>query len=309
LLTWEPHLCPDDDDWFNLQEIIIAKIHKRIRKEVADWDVKNSIFADIQKELVQHFQERFHLMEDQLGALEGELVGTGRGTYDTLVLRKQLRKQLSLQAPAFSWTQKLMMGIAAPVLLPLGMLAGVLLLPVAGSRAARDRMEDARLLSEYRANKADFMATQTDEILEQFLQKEHLNKLIHDQLKAVKQNVETLIGASPKRIEADRNMIQKLSTERQSTELSINHNYKPLYQTLVGLQGKLDLFYVLDVRKYETRMEELSWDPMSPPVASGTFSDVYKANWNGRQVAMKVPRETINELNVSEMLMEEDTFR
>lgn len=292
----------------------MAKVHKKIRKEVSDWDVKNQVFEQIQKELIQHFQERFHLMEDQLGALEGEMIGTGRGTYDTLVLRKSLRKQLSLQTPSFSLTQKLAIGLAAPVLVPLGVIAGVFLLPVAGYRAIRDKLEDARQLREYRANKAETLSIMTDDILENFLQKENLNKLVQDQLKIVMQNVETMVNAIPKLIEADQMMIEKLATERRSLELSINQDYKPLYQKLLQQQGRLDLFYLLKVRKYPAEVRELQWDPVSPPIASGAFSDVYKGIWKPhdgteKKVAIKVPRDTLDERNVSTLLMEEEVVR
>ena len=58
------------------------------------------------------------------------------------MLRKALRKTVAIPSPAFTLGQKLAIGFAAPVLLPLGVIAGVFMLPVAGLRALRAKLED-----------------------------------------------------------------------------------------------------------------------------------------------------------------------
>ena len=68
------------------------------------------------------------------------------------------------------------------------------------------------------------------------------------------------------------------------------------------------------VRKYDISFSSLDWDPASPPIASGTFGDVYAARWHmdsgeEREVAIKVRREILDEGNVTDILLEEDNLR
>ena len=68
------------------------------------------------------------------------------------------------------------------------------------------------------------------------------------------------------------------------------------------------------MRQYDVPFSALEWDPSCPPLASGTFSDVYYARWNTsdgkqREVAIKVHRDVLDEANVTDVLMEEDNLR
>ena len=96
--------------------------------------------------------------------------------------------------------------------------------------------------------------------------------------------------------------------------MSLAEQYLPTYEKCVELQGKLDFFYTCEVRQYDVKFEQLEWDPSAPPISAGSFGDVYKGRWrreNGEtlDVAMKIRRETVNEKNVSEMLIEEENLR
>ena len=66
--------------------------------------------------------------------------------------------------PNLTLQQKIALGVAAPILIPLGVVAGVILLPVAAGRAIRNKIHDVRLLREYRENKLDAMSTMTEEV-------------------------------------------------------------------------------------------------------------------------------------------------
>ena len=55
----------------------MAKVNKKIRREVNEWDSKNNIFRDLQVELVQKFRDEFELMEDQLAIVESDMMGKG----------------------------------------------------------------------------------------------------------------------------------------------------------------------------------------------------------------------------------------
>ena len=66
--------------------------------------------------------------------------------------------------PNLTLQQKIALGIAAPILIPLGVVAGVILLPVAAGRAIRNKIHDVQLLREYRENKLEAMSTMTEEV-------------------------------------------------------------------------------------------------------------------------------------------------
>ena len=196
----------------------------------------------------------------------------------------------------------------------LNLFSGMFVLPVAGIKAIRSKLQDLQYLKEYRACKVETMALMTDEILESFLERTSLSKLIVDQLQLVTQNVNCMIGSIPNIIDADRIMINRLQEEREATETSLAEQYLPLYQKCQALQGKLDYFYATKVRKYDISFDQLEWDAASPPIASGSYGDVYAALWHmpsgeERKVAMKVRREIIDECNVSDILLEEGNLR
>ena len=310
-MQWDEGECPDGDDWDVLHEVLISKVNKRIRREVNDWDQKNGIFMDIQRELLERFREEFELMEDQLGIIEGGMTCRG-GRPDATCMNQALRK-INL-GPSFTTGQKVALGLAAPILIPLGVVAGMFFLPIAAVRGIRAKLEDMKLLGEYRKNKTETAAVLTDEILENFLDKNNLGKLIQDQLQAVMKNVDTMIQAIPNLIEADRIMISKLQEERVATEVSLAEEYLPMYQKCLELQGQLDLFYIDKVREYEIKFDDLEWDPASPPISSGTFGDVYTARWKRQDgqttgVAIKIRREVMDAKNVTDILIEEENLR
>ena len=313
LMHWEESECPDGDDWDLLQELLVARVNKRIRREVHEWDTKNGIFMDIQLDLLQKFQDEFSLMEDQLGIIEGGMVGRGGRPGDTISYMRPFSNK-GYKTPMFNTTQKIAIGLAMPVLVPLGVVAGMFVLPVAGVRAIRAKLQEMRLLKEYRQNKSEALAVMTDEILENFLERSNLTKLIQSQLQVVTKSLDRMIRSIPAIIDADRIMIDKLQQEREKTEVSLAEEYIPYYQKCLELQGKLDYFFVSNIRQYDVAFSDVTWDPSCPPIASGTFGDVYPARWRGddgseKQSAIKIRREHVDERNVSDILIEEDNLR
>jgi dimethylaniline monooxygenase (N-oxide forming) len=214
----------------------------------------------------------------------------------------------------FSTTQKIVIGLAMPVLVPLGVVAGMFVLPVAGVRAIRAKLQEMRLLNEYRQNKPETLAVMTDEILESFLEKNNLGKLIQTQLQVVTKSLDRMIKSIPTIIEADRLMIDRLQQERVASEVSLAEKYIPYYQRCLELLGKLDYFYVANIRQYDAAFSDITCDPSLPPIASGTFGDVYAARWcygdgTDKECAIKIWREHVDEKNVSDILTEEDNLR
>ena len=132
---------------------------------------------------------------------------------------------------------------AIPVAVP-----GMFMLPVAGVKAINAKLADLQSLKEYRLCKVETMALMTDQILESFLDRSSLSKLIGDQMQIVTQNVDAMIRSIPNIIEGDRVMINKLQEEREATETSLAEQYLPLYQKCQALQGRLDYFYAAKVR-------------------------------------------------------------
>ena len=55
-----------------------------------------------------------------------------------------------------------------PVLLPLGVLAGILVLPIAGVRAIKNKIDEANQMKEYRADKTTYMAILTDDMMNSY---------------------------------------------------------------------------------------------------------------------------------------------
>ncbi len=313
LMVWEEQDCPIGEDWDALQEILVSRVNKRIRREVNDWDNAGDVFTNIQSDMIQKFQEEFELMEDQLGAIEGNMVG--KADVHAVEKSAQLRKmKLEAATPILTTNQKIALGIAAPILIPLGVVVGLFALPIAGVNAIKNKLEEMRLLKDYKDNKSATMSVMTKDVLSKFIDKTSLSKLIREQLQTVSLNVENLISSIPMIIEADRILIERLQHERTASHSSLAEEYLPLYMIVSELQGKLDVFYAEKVRTYDFKYEDITWDPKSKPVSSGIFGDVYNGkmlNKEGKKVpcCVKVRRETLNQKNITDVIIEEENFR
>ena len=312
LTCWEDNECPEGEDWDALNEVLMAKVNRRIRREVSEWDAKNKVFSEIQTDMLSKFQEEFSLMEDQLGILEGNLVGGNKqeNLEDTYAAIRALK--LEAASSGLTMNQKIALGLAAPLLLPLGVVVGLFALPVAGVRALRAKLEEMRLLKNYRTNKTEALSVMTDDVLSGFIERNNLQKLIREQLSNVTTNVETLIRTIPTLIEADRNLILKLQEERTASEVSLAEEYLPLYFNCLQLLGKLDLYYVRNIRTFEYQSGEVEWNTNSPVVSCGEFGTMYQCKVKGDQgwydACVRVRQRLAND-TVTEILMEEEYLR
>ena len=261
--------------------------------------------------MLHKFQQEFELMEDQLSVIEGNMMGTRNTRVDAQAALRQMRLQ---RRPSLTKGQKIALGLAAPILLPLGVVAGFFVLPVAGVRAIRNKLSEMKLLKSYRENKEKTLTTMTQEILNTFIDKGALSRLIREQLQVVTANTETMLTAIPNIVLADRILIEKLQEERNQSEVALAEQLLPMYQRCIEHQGKLDLFFAEKIRTYDVDFKDLDWDPSRPPLASGSFGDVYSAIWkngndNGLPVAIKIRREALDQSNITELLVEEENLR
>ena len=55
-----------------------------------------------------------------------------------------------------------------PVLLPLGVIAGILILPIAGVRAIKNQIDELQQMKEYKSDKTGYMAVLTDDMMNSY---------------------------------------------------------------------------------------------------------------------------------------------
>lgn len=288
------------------------KVKKRIRREVNDWDNKNGVFSDIQSELIERFQQEFELMEDQLGIIEGGMIGsTKTRPTDNYEAIRQLKLEAAL--PVLTTNQKIALGIAAPFLLPIGVVVGLFALPVAGVRALKNKLEEMRLLKEYQENKTRVMGVVTDDVLASFIDNNNLTKLIREQLDSLSTNAELMMKAIPKLIEADRMLLNKLQEQRAASEMALVEELLPMFHKCQSLQAMLDLYYVEQVRTYDTDPADIVYcNPV--PLSSGLFGDIYQAtlqedDGKRKDICIKYRKDHLSAKNISEVLIEEENLR
>ena len=273
--------------------------------------MKNCIFLELEINLIQKFQQEFELMEDQLAIVEGKMLGRGIKALDATCIFD--KPSLTFPPGLLTTKQKIFLGLAVPVLLPLSIITGIVLFPIAGLQVFKSKMEDLKQLKLYKDNKVDYMATLTDEILEEFLKRNNLSKLIQDQLQQVSNNVDLLFKSIPNIVEADRVMIQKLQGERENLETALVDDYIPLHLKCQELLGSLNYLYITSVRRYDISIHDLKWDTADVPISSGSYGDVYKASLekDGRaqNVAIKIRHEHVHPQNATEVLLEEENLR
>ena len=288
-----------------------AKITRRIRQEVSDWDSRHQLFSEIQTEMMKQFQDHFELMENQLCAIEGEMLGKDKTIADVMGSLRALHHN-----PGFldqlSTVQKVCLGLAMPILLPLGVLASVLVLPFAGLKVITSKLDEARMLKEYKNDRTTAMAKATQEHLSQYGERKILKKVVRAQMQALMGGVEKLVNTIPSIIETDRTLINKLQRQRQQSETSLAEDYLPLLQECKKLCGHLDLFYATQTKMWDLSLNDIEIDPIL--VRTNKWLDIYKGilqrpSQAGTTVAVLKRHAPLNMRHVSDQLMQAEHMR
>lgn len=130
LWTWDdvPSVC-EDDLWLDMEPEIDCTIERRLADLLREWDEGNNMFQQVQGELLNTFKEEFLILESQLCNIEQLIQNDDMSLSDKS--DEETTKYLSIAENVdtsenifdfnLSTLQKIALGFAAPVLVPMAM--------------------------------------------------------------------------------------------------------------------------------------------------------------------------------------------
>lgn len=184
--------------WSDTEAAIRQKIQLRLRHEMLSWE-RNTKFFEVQRpRLIQLFEHRFRGIKTRLSSVE------------TMISRHDSRLDISdsdspshcsqstmaddaglalpLMLPfniTLHWRQKLAIGLAAPLLIPLAFAAALLGLPIIGGLAAKEfvseKLSESKI-REYKANRTAYLQRRTKEAIKAFVKSTNLDEFVQSQL-------------------------------------------------------------------------------------------------------------------------------
>ncbi|CAH1255340.1 MAP3K12 [Branchiostoma lanceolatum] len=309
LCHWKVEETPDVHDLESLEHETQKLIQKRLEETVNAWEREHKLVKMAQEKITELFKKEFHILDDEFMEIEKTFLLSGELSNMEDINVGLIGTEMSVEnnQGQFSAKEMAIIGLTAPVWIPLAIVAGVIALPILGSMAAQSKIKEWTELSKYRANRVAHM----EECTKLYLN--HVNTgYIHDivvgQLSNLHNYLDQLKDAIPKLINADKKLIENLRTETREGSQLIKM-YRPINSRGELLLGQLELFRAVNMKTYDVQVRELQdWD-RTRPIASGSFADVYSARLHGRSVALKVTRCPLTDDNTLEVLQEEEIMR
>ena len=274
-------------------------LKNRLGEIIEEWEEDNKVFKNTRESLVQHFQQRYNLVEEQLRDLQGAAIDDNDVP--------------ETDPTAWTTTQKVILGISSPIWFPLGQVALVIGSPIVGMLAIRSKIKEKEKLKKYEENKCGFMAQKSAVYLEAAKEEGALKPFVKDQMKEANLCLKQIEARIPELIEADRMLYKQLSEETRSKK-EIQDLYQPIADDGSHLRGHLAVFGMREVRSVDVCNEELDWrEEKSSLLGRGVFGAVYQGTIRRQgivqPVALKVCNGVLDERNASIVMGEVDLLR
>ena len=289
--------------WEVTHSQIVKVISSRLREIIQQWEEDNQVFTNARESLVQHFQQRYNFVGEQL-----------RNLQDTVVANNvEVRQAAPIDSAGFGLGEKIVIGVTSPIWFPLGLVSLVIGAPIVGALAIKEKLEDKRQIKKYEENKCPFMAKQSIIYLTLFRNETVLRSFVKDQLEDAQLCLRQIEARIPELIQADKMLCEQLRDETRSKE-EIQKFYQPIIDEGSRLRGQLAVFGILEVRGSDISSEELDWkQDTSSRLGCGVFGAVYQGTMRRhgfvRPVALKVCNEVLEAKNASEILAEVELLR
>ena len=298
-----------ESSWEVTGNEIMKTLSRRLREVIEQWEEDNKVFTNARESLVQHFQQRYNLVEGQLKNLQGAVTSDNVDvTSDNVDVPHNAPLDLG-----FTLGEKVIIGVTSPIWFPLGLVALIIGTPVVGIMAIKEKVEDKRKIKKYEADKCAFMVKESAKYLDAAKDEFVLQTFVKDQLEDARVCLKQIEVRIPELIQADRKLCEQLMDETRSQK-DIEDLYKPIMDEGSYLRGKLAVFGMREVRADDISSKELEWkEDTSSRLGCGAFGSVYqgKLRRHGevQTVALKVCNEVLNENNASLIMAEVELLR
>ncbi len=298
-----------ENSWEETKNYVQIALVKRLQNVIALWEEENGVFAEARTSLIKSFQQRFNFVEGQLRNLESSVLAEAAASPSSSL---RLPDNLNIWSP-LSVAEKVIIGVTSPIWVPIGLVALIVSAPVVGVMAIVRSLQHWNKKREYERDKCGFMARASKGYLTESAEEQNLRSYVVEQLKESQVCLKQAVARIPELIEADKMLCQQLKDEERSQK-EIEDLYQPLFERSLQLRGRTALFYIKEVRATDISCSNLEWKKdRSSLLGTGAFSFVYRGKLKLRgeeqPVALKVLKETLNDVNASAFLDETETLR
>ena len=302
--SWTLDDVPNTEQSWELTKNYIQKaLMRRLQEKIKEWEEKNHIFSDARASLIQYFQERFSYVEGQLRVLEGSVLAGDAAS----------SASHSLVLDDFSAPEKVMIGVASPIWVPVGLVVSVVSVPVVGAIALKEKIKNTNKTRQYNKDRCAFMEKASQKYLNESAEEQHLKSFVMEQLKEAQVCLKQVLDRIPQLIEEDKMLCQQLRDENRSKK-EVEDFYQLLHKKSVQIRDEMALFGIKEVRTMDISCDDLEWKD-NALLALGTFAAVYrgKLKMQGKDkpvdVAVKVWNEELNGDTASGFLSEAEILR
>ena len=228
----------------SLHEKMSAKVSKRIKTEINEWDVENHKFQKINDALIAIFKKEFRSMETERLNIERGFQGEEDAMKTILNEVRAVEEVDEINDDLFTTNEKLAIGLTSPLWVPIGLVISLFALPVAGIMALHKKRKEKKALKEMKENIERGMADLTDTMLRELVASPKLKEALQDKLQELMQTFDALLEEIPRFIDADRKMLRKMESEVFDRSKELVETYRPLYDDVQCLIADMNCIYL-----------------------------------------------------------------
>ncbi len=315
--TWSDKDMPDIDDRhktnvMKIKEIYSNCIGERLEAFLQKWEKSEGLFKKAHEDLERRFHQGFCDFEENIHAIDHVLVGESRDEFMSFEVRPgRLRSPLDPRMKKFL---VLTLGIFMPVLIPVGLAAGVLSVPVFGFLVIEKHLKELQL----RNNSIKALTEISTEFLDAFITHEVSNH-VRDKFSVETNRISKIKKCHQQLIAKYEQRCKDLTKSKdEARDKETLEKYGPLYGKLKKMNQELMFDAIqneiqvmscqIDVRR---RCYECS---ESDKLGEGTYGTVFKGRFTPpgqaeRDVAVKKLQKTSDPSNVASFLREADMLK
>ena len=155
--TWTLDEVPNAEScyWEVTQSNITKVLQKRLREIIELWEEDKQVFSDARKSLVQHSQQWYNIVEEQLRNLQSAVTNDGQDVPEPISPKEGL-----------TTGKKVVIGVTSPIWVPVSLVTLLISIPVVGVLGIINRLGERSRLQKYKRDKCAFMAKASADYLD-----------------------------------------------------------------------------------------------------------------------------------------------
>ncbi|VDI58150.1 Hypothetical predicted protein [Mytilus galloprovincialis] len=300
---WSKEECPDVlGNWRKVAEEASEQIIQKLKSQIDFWERSEGIVKSVKEKISEQLRQDFELMEDRIKELEGVMLGGDMKAVNNF--------HTSVKAPTKS-IQQLFSSASRNKVMNRKSLGTIVCLDQTLDVTSKSVKS---LFKSYKKDNCQHKMKEASKLFVELLRDNgKLEQNVNLFLQRFDSSITVLEGKIPNILQSDRELFENLNTDLSRSKKNLEELYPQIIVECLRLQGELDMFYVQNLRKENSRFQDITWNG-NDLIGCGSFADVYMSRLkddedNFQEVAVKMYRTPLNANNVSDILLEERTLR